>query len=320
MKIVKFESKYRDDLIFMILEAKNALGRLPGLNEDLLDVKANYFDKGDMFWVAVDDNDRVIGSIGYNSIENTDEVVLHRLFVKANIKHQGIGTALLKTAEEHLQSIGKKSAIVHLGDKKYFYESWRFYPKHGYKEYSPGYMRKKLVSTEAVEMIFDKSIFFSYLNKNEFENISHDIFNILADNMRIIAPTGNSRDDDYKCWYKAVSNGLQRDERQIILIKDKQKIIGFFQYYTNTDTFVMEEIQIKSEYQSKNIFRDLYGYIISNLKYDIEFVEAYANTANQKSVGILEHLGLSKIGMNKNGNSFHFKGKYSDLIKWYKLI
>ena len=44
MQIIKFEPKYRDDLIFMILEAKNALGRVPGLNEDLLDIKKNYFD------------------------------------------------------------------------------------------------------------------------------------------------------------------------------------------------------------------------------------------------------------------------------------
>lgn len=148
MQIIKFESKYRDDLIFMILEAKNALGRVPGLNEDLLDIQANYFDKGDMFWIALDGNDRVIGSVGYSSVDNTDEVVLHRLFVKANMKRQGIGTALLKTAEEHLKSIGKKAVIVHLGDKEHFYESWNFYPKHGYSEYSPNYMRKELTAAE----------------------------------------------------------------------------------------------------------------------------------------------------------------------------
>ena len=50
MIIKKFEEKYRDDLIFMILEAKDALGRKPTINEDLLDIKANYFDRGDMFW------------------------------------------------------------------------------------------------------------------------------------------------------------------------------------------------------------------------------------------------------------------------------
>lgn len=144
MRIIKFESQYRDDLIFMVLEAKNALGRVPGLNEDLLDIQANYFDKGDMFWIAVDDNNRVIGSIGYNSVKNTQEAVLHRLFVKATLKNQGIGTALLETAEEHLKSVGKKEIIVHLGDKEHFFESWQFYPKYGYGEFAPNYLHKEL--------------------------------------------------------------------------------------------------------------------------------------------------------------------------------
>lgn len=144
LKIIEFEPKYRDDLIFMVLEAKNALGRIPGLNEDLLDIQRNYFDKGGMFWIAVDDNDRVVGSVGYNCIENTNEVMLHRLFVKFNLKNQGIGTALLKTAEEHIKSIGKESVVVHLGDKESFFEAWQFYPKHGYKEFKLSYMRKEL--------------------------------------------------------------------------------------------------------------------------------------------------------------------------------
>ena len=71
MRIIPFENQYRDDMIFMIMEAKNALGRLPTLNEDLLDIHANYLDSGDMFWLALDENDRVIGCIGYISIENT---------------------------------------------------------------------------------------------------------------------------------------------------------------------------------------------------------------------------------------------------------
>lgn len=79
---------------------------------------------------------------------------------------------------------------------------------------------------------------------------------------------------------------------------------------------MMEEIQFKPEYQGRNVFRALYGFLL--LKEDIKFVEAYANTSNHKSIGILEKLGLSKIGTNKNGNSYHFRGKYSDLIKWNK--
>ncbi len=144
MKIIPFDTKYRDDMIFMILEAKNALGRVPGLNNDLLDIQKSYFDKGDMFWIALDENDRVIGSIGYNTNENTDAVTLHRLFVKCNLKHQGIGTALLKTAENYIQLQGKRVIYVHLGDRAQWYESHAFYPKHGYIEYKENYMKKEL--------------------------------------------------------------------------------------------------------------------------------------------------------------------------------
>lgn len=148
MIIKKFESQYRDDLIFMVLEAKDALGRVPGLNEDLLNIQKNYFDKGDMFWIAVDDNDRVVGSVGYNSIENSTEIYLHRLFIKPTMKHKGIGTSLLATAENYAKSIGKTAVYVHLGrPREQWFESYNFYPKNGYQTYednSPHLMKKEL--------------------------------------------------------------------------------------------------------------------------------------------------------------------------------
>ena len=99
MIIKLYEEKYRDDLIFMVLQAKDALGRKPTINEDLLDIKANYFNCGDMFWIAIDKDDRVIGCIGYSKTDNSSEAFLHRLYVKAAEKHKGIGTKLLQTAE-----------------------------------------------------------------------------------------------------------------------------------------------------------------------------------------------------------------------------
>lgn len=146
MKIIKYEDKYRDDMIFMILEAKNALGRVPRLNEDLLDIKKNYLDVGDMFWLAIDKQDRVIGSIGYNSIEDTNEVWLHRLYVKYNLKRQGIGSALLETAEDYIAKQGKGTIRIHLGGEG-FEESRVFYPKHDYMEYQERYMMKNLKET-----------------------------------------------------------------------------------------------------------------------------------------------------------------------------
>lgn len=145
MQIKPFEDRYRDDLIFMVLEAKDALGRVPHINDDLLEIQKSYFDKGDRFWIAVDENDRVIGCVGYNRIEHTNEAFLHRLYVKASMKHLGIGTALLKEAETAMRQNGIAVARVHLGEPaEQWFESYAFYPKHGYRLYAPRDMLKEL--------------------------------------------------------------------------------------------------------------------------------------------------------------------------------
>ena len=145
VRIIPFDSRYRDNMIFMILQAKDALGRVPALNSDLPDIPAHYLLKGDMFWPAIDDNNRVVGSLGDNSVPGTDEVRLHCLYVKAGHKHQGIGSRLLQTAEQHIALAGKRTIRVHLGDETYF-EPYRFYPKYGYIAYAPRCMDKQLLN------------------------------------------------------------------------------------------------------------------------------------------------------------------------------
>ena len=159
---------------------------------------------------------------------------------------------------------------------------------------------------------------FEYLCKSDFPVVSQQIFDILADNMTTIAPTGNTREEDFGMWYDAVRDGLQREERQIILINDDETLVGYFQYYINTDTFMMEEIQFKSAYHGKGVFRELYGFVLENIKNDLQFVEAFASINNNKSIGILKKFGLLNTGLNKNGRSYHFKGSFADLIKWYE--
>ena len=145
MTVKLFEPHYRDDLIFMVLEAKDALGRVPGLNEDLLDIRTNYFDRGDAFFIATDENDRVVGCAGFSRIKNTNEAFVHRLYVKASLKRRGIGTRLLQTVEDAMRASGVTLSRVHLGEpREQWFESWAFYPKHGYREYAPGYMAKEL--------------------------------------------------------------------------------------------------------------------------------------------------------------------------------
>lgn len=145
MKIIPYDDAYRDDMIFMVLQAKDALGRRPHLNDDLLSVEDSYLRTGDMFWLAVDEQDRVVGCIGYHRIDSTAEAFLHRLYVKADRKRQGIGSKLLRQAEDAMRASGITVSHVHLGEpREQWFESYAFYPKHGYREYKPRYMKKAL--------------------------------------------------------------------------------------------------------------------------------------------------------------------------------
>ena len=145
MKIIPYDARYRDDMIFMVLQAKDALGRVPRLNEDLLDVPGNYLDRGDGFWLALDERDRVIGCVGFSRIPGTEEAFLHRLYVKAAEKRKGIGSALLEMAEEEMQRQGIRLSRVHLGEpREQWFESYAFYAKHGYQEYAERYWKKVL--------------------------------------------------------------------------------------------------------------------------------------------------------------------------------
>ncbi|MGI5899977.1 MAG: GNAT family N-acetyltransferase [Christensenellales bacterium] len=156
--------------------------------------------------------------------------------------------------------------------------------------------------------------------KSDFGEYADRLFAILADNMSKIAPTGNTREEDYKTWNEAVGEGLQSESRQIVLITDEgdERVIGFFQYYANEDTFMMEEVQIAAEYQGvNNIFRNLYRFVFANLHANIVFVEAYANKLNHKSGGILKRMGLKAVGANNSGTCIHYRGKYCDLLRWH---
>lgn len=142
MKIIRYDDKYRDDMIFMYLTAKNALGTIPKLKEDLLDIEKCYFEKGGYFWLAIDDNDRVIGCIGIQNKDNHAEI--KRLFIMPNLKRQGIGSKLLTTLEEYAKDNNIPTLYIHLGDIEHYYESRYFYTSKGYTEYQPRYMKKDM--------------------------------------------------------------------------------------------------------------------------------------------------------------------------------
>ena len=162
-------------------------------------------------------------------------------------------------------------------------------------------------------------ITFRYLQKPPSPALLDEIFTILAANMRVIAPTGLTYEEDRAQWLSCVPPTLEKEARQIVLIYDRDELIGFFQYYVTADraVFMMEEIQFKPAYHGSGLFGDLYRYLIPRLPADIQAVEAYADKRNRKSLAVLAHLGLTVIGENKNGISYRLRGSYTELRSRY---
>lgn len=161
---------------------------------------------------------------------------------------------------------------------------------------------------------------FMYMDKQKIGEYLPDLFQILHSNMSLIAPTNNSYNDDYEMWSSCIIPAMQKEQRQIVLMYVESKLVGYFQYYVNgdTDSLMMEDIQIKKEFQGTGLFSEFYRWLIEVLSGDILYVEAYSNKKNFKSQSILKYLGLVELGENKNGNSFYYKGKYVDLLNRFR--
>ena len=147
---------------------------------------------------------------------------------------------------------------------------------------------------------------FEYLEKRRREELLPPLFRILYNNMNAIAPTGAGYEADFEEWYGNVAPALDKPNRSIIIIRENGETAGFFQYYINDTTFMMEEIQLAPWARGRGIFEALFAYIKTIVPPETRFVEAYAHRLNAKSQGILKHLGLEQIG--EANNCLHFRG------------
>ena len=155
------------------------------------------------------------------------------------------------------------------------------------------------------------------LRKADADSVLPELFDILHANMSRIAPTGNSRENDFSSWISCIKPALEKDPRQILLLLDSDRLAGYFQYYVNNGVFMMEEIQFRDEYKGTGLFTELYRYLVKALPADTMFAEAYAHKNNEKSIAVLTRLGLEIVGDNKSGTCFHFRGRYENLVRRY---
>lgn len=159
---------------------------------------------------------------------------------------------------------------------------------------------------------------FNYADKTRLEEILPVCFEILYENMSVIAPTGDSYEEDLRMWYDNIYPLMEKAERQLVLLYCQEELAGYFQYSVLDDSLLMEEIQFRAKFHGTGLFRQLYTWLIKQLPKDLCCVAAYAHKNNQKSQSILNYLGLACGNENKSGNSFYYKGSYRTLLEKYR--
>ena len=160
-------------------------------------------------------------------------------------------------------------------------------------------------------------IVFEHVNKSALSELMPRLFEILQGNMNEIAPTGRSYEADYLEWYGNVYPAMQKAPRQMVAMRDRHGLFGFFQYCVNDGRFVMEEIQLQRKMQGKGVFEAFFRWLLPQLSDDVQWVEAYAHRENLKSQGVLRHLGLERIDSDETCAYLHFKGDFDTFYKCF---
>lgn len=132
MEIETYSGKYDDEIISLILNIQNkeaGIGLSLEEQPDLLDIRHNYQENDGEFWIALSDNDQVIGTIGLMVKENQC-AILKKFFVKKEFRSQKVGYALY----QELIAFARNAGIGHiiLDTPSVAHVSHKFYERAGF--------------------------------------------------------------------------------------------------------------------------------------------------------------------------------------------
>lgn len=149
---------------------------------------------------------------------------------------------------------------------------------------------------------------FTYLNKQDKNFWLPQLFDLLYDNMSVIAPSGYSYEEERAKWLAAVSPALDKKPRQIVMCIINGKPVGYIQYYIRQHLLMVEEIQIKKEYQNSILFFQLCKHLLSIIPEDLQTIEAYADKRNMNSINLMTKIGMLSLEDDDPSPFVHMRG------------
>ena len=95
MNIVSYSDGFKDQVISLVLSIQNGeagVGLTLDDQPDLSNIKSHYFTQGGGFWLALDEKDRVIGTLGLQVRENACGV-MKKFFVAKSVRGKEYGVS-----------------------------------------------------------------------------------------------------------------------------------------------------------------------------------------------------------------------------------
>lgn len=167
-KIIEYSKEYENQVKdFLIKIAINEFGFKEWKNYFIEAKFLNINIERENFWVAIDENGKIIGTIGIMTDINDNTAKLHSLYVKKEYRKKGIATSLYNLSEKFARNKGYKVIILHT--YTIFEEAIKFYQRRGFKvdkdiKSKDGIWYSKNINTE-IEPYIWKDYFANLRNK-----------------------------------------------------------------------------------------------------------------------------------------------------------
>lgn len=133
--ISNYKKKYKEqvvDLIFSIWNKEHKFSVSYESKPDLFNIEDFYSGLKGNFWIAVTNDDKVIGSIAIENL-NSGNCALKRMFVRKDFRGKGVAQTLFNQALEWAKSLDVKNVYLSTNQEKSA-TAIRFYKKNNFQE------------------------------------------------------------------------------------------------------------------------------------------------------------------------------------------
>lgn len=141
--------------------------------------------------------------------------------------------------------------------------------------------------------------------KEDKEKLLLILFDIYYQNTSSITHLNSTHPSLKSEWTCEVSFALDKPQRNIIIARDGDNIVGFAMLYTNGDLLMVEEIQIVKDYQRTRLLFDLCRFICDFASPNILRIEAYAIKSNSISIALMHSLGFLIVDESNDSKFLH---------------